>query len=528
MVCVARSATMFSPIFRFTRRMRMTDVPVAGILVMASAGAVYAQESVSDTNPRVALSIVPRVSVTETVTDNVRLSTTGQQSDQVTEISPGIRIISDSSRLKGYFDYSLNEILYAQNSSDRQTQNALSTLGTWEAIDNWAYLDFSASISQQTVSAFDTRSFDNTSINANRAEVARYRLSPYVRGRLGGSASYEARYSRSVTSSDSAALSGVATDDGLVKISGDSSFRRLGWSVDASEQRVDYSAGRATEADRVNLGLSYAITPQFRVLANGGREANNYTSFDKQSYGNGGFGVNWSPSERTRLSASRDHRSFGDSHSLNFEHRTARTAWRFSDTKGVSVMPDQTGSASLALSDILYSQYLSGTQNPIPRAQFNALLPSFFGINPSSRITFGVLMSALSLERRQDLSFALLGVRDTVTFSATRSESSRLDTVATGIFDDLTKSTLLRQRGFGINYAHRLTPDYSLTALASQQNTTGDTSLQDSTLQLFNLSVTGKVGRQASGSVGVRRVVYDSSFSSYTETALIVTLTVQF
>ncbi len=493
---------------------------------MASAG-TYAQESGSDSGPKRAVSIVPSVSITETLTDNVRLSSVDKQADLITEISPGIRISSEGRRLKGYFDYSLSKIVYAQNSSPSQLQQALNTFGTLEAVDNWAYLDFSGSISQQAISAFGTQSIGNTSINANRAEVSNYRISPYVRGRLGDLASYEARYSRAVTNSDAAAGSGVTAADGVVKISGDSTFRNLGWSADASRQSIDYSTGRPTEADRLILGLSYAITPQLRVSANAGREANNYTSFDKQSYGTGGFGVNWSPSAMTTLSASRDHHSFGDTHSLNFEHRTALTAWKFTDSKGVSATPTQTGVASLAISDLLYSQYVSTEKNPVSRAQFNATLPQF-GINSNDPFTFGFLTAAVSLQRRQDLSFALLGVRDTITFVATRSETSRLDTVSTGIFDDLTTSSLVRQRGFSVNYAHRLTPNYSLGVLASQQKTSGVSSLQDTTLRLINVSVSGKVGKRAAASVGVRRVVSSSSTVPYVENAITCNLNVQF
>jgi uncharacterized protein (PEP-CTERM system associated) len=508
-------------------RITATSVPVAASLVMASAGA-YAQESGSDSGLRRAVSIVPRVSVTETLTDNVRLSSVDKQADLITEISPGIRISSEGRRLKGYFDYSLSKIAYAQSSSSSQFQQALNTFGTLEAVDNWAYLDFSGSISQQAISAFGTQSIDNTSVNSNRAEVSSYRISPYVRGRLGDLASYEARYSRAGTNSDSAVASDVKTTDGVLKISGDSAFRNLGWSADASQQTIDYSAGRPTEADLLNLGLSYVITPQLRVSGRAGREANNYTSVDKKSYGTSGFGVNWSPSAMTTLSASRDHRSFGDAHSLSFEHRTARTAWKFTDSKDILVTPSQTGIASLgSIYDLLYRQFASIEPNPAARAQLvNAFLQAN-GVSPNATAISNFLTSAVSLEHRQDLSFALLGVRDTITFIATRSESSRLDTLSTAV-DDLTKSSLVRQRGFSVNYAHRLTPDYSLGVLASQQNISGVSSLQDATLRLLNFNVTGKVGKQATVSVGVRHVVYNSSTAPYVENAVIGTLIVQF
>lgn len=507
-------------------RIRVAGVPVACILAMLSAGA-YAQESVSGGAAGRAVSIVPRVSFTETLTDNVRLTNAGQQSEQITAISPGIRINIEGARVKGYFDYALNQIFYAQGSSPSQSQNALNTFGTLEAVDNWAFVDFSGSISQQAVSAFGAQSIDNSSVNANRAEVSSYRISPYVRGRLGDLVSYDARYSRAVTSSDAAGKSSVKTADGIANFRGDSAFRNLGWSADVSQQRVDFYAGRPTEADRLNLGLSYSITPQLSVSVNAGREANNYTSFDKQSSNTGGFGVRWSPSEMTKLSASRDHRSFGDAHSVSFEHRTARTAWRFSDTKDVSATPNQAVVGSLgSIYDLLYSQFASLEPNAAARAQLvNAYLLAN-GISPNAVVISSFLTSALSLQRRQDLSFALLGVRDTVTFIATQSKSTRLDTVSAGV-DDFTTSEVVRQRGFSVNYAHRLTPDYSLGVLVSQQRTSGVSSLQDTTLRFLNVSLTAKVGKRATASMGVRRVV-SSGNSRYVENAITGNLTVQF
>lgn len=507
-------------------RITATSVPVAASLVVASAGA-YAQASDSESGPKRAVSIVPRVSVTETLTDNVRLSRDRKQTDLVTEISPGIRINVEGARVKGYFDYALNGVVHAKNSSSSSTQNALNTLGTLEAVDNLAFVDFSGSISQQAVSAFGTQSTDNTSINANRTEVSSYRISPYVRGRLGDTSNYEARYSRAMTSSNAAAASDVTTVDGLVKISGASAFRNLGWLADASRQRVDFNAGRLTEADRLSLGLSYAITPQLNVSANAGREANNYTSFNKRSSSTSGFGVNWSPSETTRLSASRDHRSFGEAHRLIFEHRTARTAWRFSDSRDVSATPNQTGIGSLgSVSDLLFSQFASIEPDPVLRARLVDAFLQANGISPNAVAINSFLTSALSLLRRQDLSFALLGVRDTITFLASRSETRRLDKIST-VVDDLNASSVVHQRGFTVNYAHRLTPDYSLGVLASQQNTSGSSSLQDLRLRSLNVNVTGKVGKLAAVSVGLRRVV-SSGTTPYEETALLGGLTLQF
>ena len=460
--------------------------PSAVIALLALTGASVNAE----------VTIDPRVGLTETLTDNVRLDDANKKTELVTQVSPGIRVDIKGAKLKTFFDYALTHVSYAQGTSSGRTQNALNTFGTFEAVDDWAFLDFSGSISQQAVSAFQTQAIDNTAINANRAEVSTYRVSPYLRGRLGNSANYEARYSHTLTNSSSALSSDVTSTDGSIKLTGGSAFRRLGWSADANRQTADYSRGRTTESDRFNLGLTYAITPQVNAFVNGGHEANNFNSLDKQGYATSGFGMNWNPSERTKLSASRNKRSFGQAHNVSFEHRSARTTWRISDSKDVSVTPSQTG-------------FLLNTETLQP-----SVISSF-------------LTSAIALQRRQDVSVSLLGVRDTITFTATRSQSTRLDTLSIGQ-DDLNSSAVVNQRGFSVSYSHRLTPDYSLGVVLSQQDTSGVLSTQDSTLRGLNVNVSGKVGHRTSATIGARRVVSSGSSVPYTENALTGNLNVQF
>lgn len=500
-----------------SKRRAELGVALTGLLLVAST-TVWAQ-----------VTVTPRVTVTETITDNVRLSNTNPQSEQITEITPGLRINIAGGRLKTYFDLGVSRVIYAQNTSDNTTQiqNALNTFGSFEAVDNWAFVDFSGTVSRQSVSALGTQSANNTSVNANQAEVSNYRVSPYVRGRLGYMADYEARYSRSTTRSDAATASDVDTADASVKLSGNSAFRNLGWSADASRQTVAYSAGRTTEADRLNLGLTYTLTPQLNVFASGGGETNNFVTLDKESSSTSSIGLNWAPSETTKLSASRSKRPFGDAHSVNFEHRSARTVWRFTDSRDVSTTPSQTGLGSIGtVYDMLFSQFASTEPDPIARAALvNAYLQAY-GINPAATVVSNFLSSALSVQRSQNLSFAILGLRDTITFIATRTQSNRLDTVSRAL-DDLANGSQVRQTGFNVNYSHRLTPDYSLGVLWSHQNTTADNNAQDTRLRSLNLNVAGRVGKRTSAVVGVRHVVSDG-LSPYSETAVTGHLNVQF
>lgn len=500
--------------------------PIATLL-MLSGTVAWAQ----DVGPGAAtqvVSISARVSVNETVTDNVALSSTAAKSDQITEISPGIHVDINGARLKTYLDYSLTHVNYAQGTGASRNQNALNTFGTLEAVDNWAFLDFSGNISQQTISAFGTQSTNNTALNANRTEVASYNLSPYVKGRLGNAANYEARISRSVSSSDSAAASDTATTNSVVKVSNASAFRSLGWTADLSRQQASYSAGRTTQADTYSLGLTYEVTPQVKLSANAGQESNNYTSLDKQNYSTSSVGINWFPSERTSLSALTGKRSFGNTHNVSFEHRSARTVWRFSDSKDVSTTPNQNGVGIVGnLYDLFYSQLEGSGLSATERAQrVNALL-QLYGLSANIPVIGGFLTSAISVQRSQNLSLALLGIRDTITFLLSRTESNRLDTI-TSVVDNLSSGATVVQNGFSINYSHRLTPDYSLGLSLSRQNTSGTTTAEETTLKSFNVNLSGKVGRRTAASLGLRRVVSDNATTPYTENAVTGNLNVQF
>ena len=475
-----------------------------------------------------AVSVSTRVSVTETFTNNAALSSTAAKSEQITEISPGIHLNINGARLKTYLDYSLTHVDYGQGTAANRNQNALNTFGTLEAIDNWAFVDFSGNISQQIISAFGTQSTNNTAVNANRTELANYTLSPYVKGRLGDAANYEARVSRAVSSSDNAAVSNSATTNSVVKVSNASAFRSLGWTADLSRQQASYSAGRTTEADIYSLGLTYELTPQVNLSANTGQEANNYTSLDKQNYNTHSVGLNWSPSELTKLSAQLGKRSFGNTHNVSFEHRSARTVWRLSDAKDVSTTSNQNGVGTIGnLYDLFYSQLEGSGLTAAERAQRVNTLLQLYGLSANTPVVSSYLTSAVSVQRSQNVSLALLGIRDTVTFLLTRTENNRLDTVTSAV-DDLSNGATVIQNGFSINYSHRLTPDYALSAVLSRQKTSGSTTAEETTLKSFNVYLTGQVGKKTAASLGLRRVVSDSVANPYTENAVTGNLNVQF
>lgn len=485
-----------------------------------------AQGTEKSAEPKQSVSVSTRVSVTETWTDNVRLSSIAE-SELITEIRPGIHVDVNKARVKGFFDYALSGISYANSTAANRSLNALSSNLQLEAVDNTLFVDVNGTISQQAASAFGTQSVDNTSINANRTEVSTYRLSPYLKGHLGNAATYLARFSRSITSSDATVASGSATNELTLNFKGDIGTSRLGWTVDASNQEVIYSAGRSLENFKALAGLVYAITPRLEVAVSTGTESHNYTSLSKESSAVNGVGLNWKPLEATKLSAILLRHAYGDTYTLNFDHRTGRTAWQYSNTKETTQTPNlQNAGSPGSVYDLYYAQFATTEPDPVARAQLvNAYLQTY-GLSPSAATATGFVASSLALQHRQLLSFALLGKRDTITFIATQSESTRLDTVTNAI-DDFTTSPTVRQQGWSGNFAHRLTPEYSFGVLVSQMTSSGALSSQATDLRNVNLSMTGKIGRKSTATLGVRKVESTNGDKPYSESALTATINLQ-
>jgi uncharacterized protein (PEP-CTERM system associated) len=298
------------------------------------------QQALDAAQPLPAYTVVPRVTVTETFTDNVNLTPNGQ-SDQITEVSPGIRITREIGRIRGYFDYALRGISYAQSQAAHPDnfQQALSTAAEVEVVDQSLFVDVSGNISQQGLTAFGLQSGRDAYGNLNTAEVSTFRVSPFVRGRLGGLADYTARLSRSTTQGNVGNSPGVGETQGSLDLANAAAFGPLGWVASASRSSVDYSAGRATESDLFSAGLTLKFSTQLSAFARGGRESNNYTSPSKQDYATSDTGITWNPSPQTQAAASWGQRSYGQIHDISLEHHTPLWQLRYADHRDVATVP---------------------------------------------------------------------------------------------------------------------------------------------------------------------------------------------
>ncbi|MFT3960029.1 TIGR03016 family PEP-CTERM system-associated outer membrane protein [Propionivibrio sp.] len=477
--------------------------------------------------------ITPSITVNETATDNVGLIDKNRESDWITDIAPGININGRGDRLKLSFDYRLHGLYYANDSSRNNIQNSLNALGSLEVLENLFFIDANATISQQNLSAFGGST--NTSVNindsGNTTETRTYRISPYFKGILGSSTEYLLRYDLGKTSSDEGNAFSTQTRQLTGRLAGTAGFSWLGWSLDANRQKNDFDQGRDTTSNLVRGMLTYRYSPQLRVSLIGGRESNDYVSVDEKSHTIKGGGFEWAPTERTLLSAFREDRFFGNSDNISFTHRTARTAWKYIQTKDTQTSNDRISGTVGTYFSLLDSMFSSAIPDPVARAAFvNAMLLSS-GLSPNAALQGGFLTTGVTLQERKELSLALLGARNTVTFAATRSETQDVSNgTGSGWFLGTDFSTLnnVKQTGASVNWSHKLSGLSSLSGSVSrlQSKGTGDSPLKtDETMYTVNFVT--QLGPKTNAGLSARRIEVDGT-TNYTENALTGTFSHRF
>lgn len=488
----------------------------------------WAQETVA-AGPKPTLWVEPRISVRATLSDNGNLSSTNPRSEQLIEVSPGVRVVMNGPRVRGFLDYSLSGLYYAQDTSGDKLRHALNANGTFNAWDNRAFIDFSGVVDNQAVSAFGPTS--STFGDINRSQTARFRVSPYLKGDLAGLADYELRYSLETRTTDTNTRSDLTAQALLLALGSRMQGQTLGWTFNASSQEVDYALGRTTTANNLRAGLIAVITPQLRSTVYVGVESNDILTPNRQSYTTTGLDVDWRPSNRTRVFVGLEDRYFGNAHNIALEHRTARTVWRLTDTRGVNDSPFQAAQASLgSIYTLLDNLYAPITPDPVERAQrVNTELLNL-GLPPDAQIFQNFLSSSATAQRTQSLSVALVGQRSVVTFALTRNRSNRLQSLL-NLGDDFDTNSRIDQQGASINLAHRLTPISSVSAsLARQTNEGSGVGLtQTNRSTSFALGYTTRLAPRTSGTVQLRHTQYDNSaVNAFNETAISALLTHRF
>lgn len=467
----------------------------------------------------------PRLTVQHTVTNNVRLDTTNT-SDQVTELIPGFRLLSNTARVKGFADYSLRGAHYWKNTTSDKIWHDLRAKAVVEAIDNWFFVDLYGVVSLQPISVFGSPG-GFTPANSNLAQTSTFAISPYLKGRIGSEMDYEARYSVRDTRTDANNRAAVTVYDGLLHVGNRSPGQIVWWAVDATQQTADFSSGRRIDTTALRGRISYAITPHLRLSGIGGVESTNQLTPNQQSHNIVGFGGDWQPSERTRLFFERENRYFGESHNVEFEHRTPLTVWRYTDRRRISNGLGAQSPSLGSLYDLLNGFYSRVESDPVQRALLVQADIDRRGLPANMQVFQDFLTSQSILQRVQQLSFAILGQRNSVTMVVSRINSRQLGG-ALGLGDDFATNTQIRQHGWNLILAHRLTVNASISASLGDMRSVGSVPGLATRTRPYILGWNTLLTRQTNVGIQLRRVLSDGSVNRYGESAIMGFVTHRF
>lgn len=467
----------------------------------------------------------PRITVRETITNNARLDNTNL-SDQLTELMPGFRLVSDTARVKGFADYTLRYAHYARNSAPDQTWHNLNARGTVEAVEKHVFVDLAGLAAMQSISAFGPVA-GYSPASSNMTQTTTYRVSPYLKGNFSGGLDYEARYALTDTRYDTGTRSNVSVQDWLLHLGRRPIGQLWFWGVDATQQNADFSNGRNIDTTTLRGRLSYAPIPQLRLALIGGYESTNQLSPTKKSHDITGFGIDWRPSDRSRFSVERESRYFGESHNARFEYRTARTVWSYTDRRGiVTGLGARLGSMG-PLADLLDGFYSSSVPDPMQRAQMVQSAIARLGLPADMQVFPDFLTSVSTLQRLQQLSFALLGQRSTLTLLAMRTDSRLLNnSLLPG--DDFNINSRIVQRGWNLSLAHRLTPNASISASLGEMRSVGSVPGLETRTRPYIVAWNTMVARRTTVGIQLRRILSDGNVSRYSESAIMGLITHRF
>lgn len=508
-----------------TRHRSPRPVPLLRLLgcggLALVAGQALAQSAAG--SPR--LQIVPSLSLTQSITDARRGSDGVDRAEAVTTVAPGVRITSRSGRVQGTVDYSLAGLVYARDNDANEIQHRLSAAVTAEAVQDHLTVDLRGSISRQAVSAFGLQSADPTTASSNYSQVKTFSVAPVFRATLAGVLDFRTSLVLSTTDTGTNSISDSTNGTAAVHLGSVPGSARVGWGLDATRQIVDFDRGRRTEEDRLVASVGVLVDPEFRVDLRAGIEDSNVATLTKERTNTWGGGFVWTPSQRTRLAASADRRSFGHSHAFEFQHRMRRTVLRLSDRQDVTSGANASGAVIPAF-DLFFALFASQEPDPVLREQLVNDLLQRNNLSPAELVNGGFLTGSSTLQRRQELSLALEGMRTTYLVSVFNTDSRRAFELITG-GDDLDLGSLA-QRGLSFSVSHRLTPTAALGLNATFQRSRADTGVRSGRLNTITANWSDRLSQRSNLTIGVRHSTSDGSTQSTSENSVLANLRMTF
>lgn len=481
------------------------------------------------------VTFVPSLTLTETWSDNINLAPSETaRSDLVTQITPALSFTGKGNRASFNGTVSVPVVRYLRTGSYNDNYYPLANvLGRVEAVEDFFFVEGLISVTQPFLTPFGAQPNDFTTDTRNRYTSSLYRISPFIRGDNPNTVKYQLRNDSSWANLNGGPieLNNSYTSQWTGYI--DTPVTPLGWHADIDLVRVKFKDQDSQQTNVARFGPRYAYDPVTHLAAHVGYEDNRYPFSDYAGtvYG---VGLEWRPSERTKVVANWEHRFFGSSYIFTFDHRTPLSVWNVSASRLITSYPQQLAvlPTGANVPGLLNDLFLSRIPDPAQRQQaVNAIIDK--GSLPSELNTpVNLYTQQITLNQRLSATMGLLGARNSMFVTLFRYATEPITDSGSVLPPAFALGNNNTQLGLNFVWSHSLTPLTALNLTAYALRTEANGGQVGVTNQSFvQLALNSPLSPNASVSAGVRYQHLSSYFpgvTGYTESAVFAGITYAF
>lgn len=473
------------------------------------------------------------VAGTVTWTNNVSLSANDdRESDWAFTIAPALSIDYRAARASMSGTLAVPIVFYAGTGADSNTiYPNVNLVGNVELIENFFFVDASASVSQTFYSPFGPQPPGLVNQTDNRYTSQTYRVSPYLQRYVGNDISWSIRDDNIWTNLSNAPQ---ATEWQYInRLFGtiNREARPFGWGADI--QRTAYRFGNQ-EPQTLALARARATwrpDPQLELYVSGGYEDTDFPVFSTSGaiYG---AGFRWRPTERTRFDGFWENRFFGNSYDVVFEHRRPLSFWRLGASRLLSSYAETlaTLQAGASVSGILDQALRSRIPDADERARFVEQFMANRGLPESVDQPVSVYAQRLFLVDNASATAGLVGARNSVVATVYYLKQQPITGSGEVIPPQISGSDNNTQTGIGAGWSYQLTSLSAFTVNAGASWSRAEPPLEDrSNQQTLRAALTSRWGPKTNTFVGASWQNYSSNTQSdYQELSVFAGFTYSF
>jgi len=475
-----------------------------------------------------------------------------EESRMIAELAPGFSLTNATPRLQFNMNYGLRLYRYSGAGAPVGTSNhnqSLTATAKANVVDQLLYLDASAGIQQQAVSAFGPQPIGGAYTDNNTSEVRTYSLSPSLMHRFGAFASGQLRLTHDSVDSDHVGMRRSTGDSLRASLASGSSFRRVTWDTSVGRShlvqqvsaRPGSSSGSGVQEEdststNANINLRYVATQQLNVGIFAGYDSFEFAGLGADTKGAAyGASLQWTPSSRTSLNASAGQRFYGPTYSLALQHRSRNTVWTINYNDAVStsranfLIP-----ATVDTAAFLDRMFMTQFADPVLRAAAVRAYMQATGLPPALANNINYFSNRFQLQRQFNAAVAMQLARSSLMFAAYKSRMEALsqDTVDSDLlgtsFQNANDKT--EQAGASVTLSYKLGPQTSSTLGATTTRSKSLVLARSTNQRIVRLAVTRTFSTRLHGSLELRRSQGSilQGGQRYTENAVAAALTSQF